>query len=92
MKKFLIVAFCVFASLFSVGCRSTEVVTEYVVPDLNFPTWPNPGPDNFPFDDKTETISVPLDYMEKLYVFKKDVKALEEYYDKIKELYMEADK
>ena len=91
MKKFFVFVFCIFIAFSSVGCKSTEVVTEFVVPDLNFPSWPNPGLENFPFDDGTNSVIVPLDYWEKLLFFKKDVKALEEYYKKVKELYMGAD-
>lgn len=92
MKKVFIVVLCVFASLFSVGCCSTtETVEEVIVPDMKFPEWPNPGQENFSFDDETDTISVPLNYWEKLFYYKNDIEALEEYYNGIRKLYMEAD-
>lgn len=89
MKRFLLLFVCLSAVVVGLGSCRTLVKTEieYVVPELNFPTWPNPGPVDFPFEDGV--ISVPVDYFRQLYDYKKDIEGVEEYYSRCKELYLE---
>lgn len=91
MKRILIILFialipCLLPIIFS-GCSSTKIEYEYIVPELSFPVWPNPGSEDFPLDPETNNAEVPLEYLKRLANYKKDINALEKYYLRCKELY-----
>jgi hypothetical protein len=61
-----------------------ETQIEYIIP--NVPVFPVfPVPDNVTYDRKTDQVSMPLWYWQKVAEYKIDIDAIEEYLDRLKE-------
>jgi hypothetical protein len=65
------------------SCRTVKSI-EYIheIPDISFPVFP--VPDCVTFDADTETVSMPLDYWQKIAEYKIDIDAIQKYLDKLK--------
>ena len=71
--------------LSTTNCATNRKI-EYVydIHDVVFPLFP--APEAVTFDEKTETVSMPLWYWQKIAEYKIEVDAIEAYFDKINKL------
>ena len=67
------------------ACKTTPKV-EYVftIPDVTFPVFP--PPDCVTYDDKTDLVSMPLWYWQKIAEYKIDVDAIKIYFKQLREM------
>jgi hypothetical protein len=65
------------------SCQTVKTI-EYIheIPNIDFPIFP--VPDFVTFDDVTETVSMPLDYWQKMAEYKIDIDAIQKYLNKLR--------
>jgi hypothetical protein len=66
------------------------VVVKPEIPEVTFPVFPPPDP--VTMDEKTEIVSMPLWYWEKIGEYNVDVKAIEEYLNRMRAIGAEKEK
>ena len=68
--------------LLSVSCASTKTVVVHDVPDVTFPTFPDPDPVTLDGD----VVSMPLWYFTKIAEYKADVDAIQKTFEELRKL------
>ena len=64
------------------SCATTKNNTVIEIPDITFPVFPDPAP--AVFDEKTNTVSMPLDYWLLITEYKDDVDRVQTYLDRLR--------
>lgn len=80
-RSWLAVAVATSLTTLSMSC-ATDTVVEYIVPDVVFPSFPNP--DCAEYDEESDKVAVPLWWWVDLAEYKVDVDAVEQYLDALK--------
>lgn len=70
--------------LLIISCKSNQIEVVYYVPDIIFPTYPNPDNNVF-YDEKNDEVRMKLSYYERIKNYKLEVDGIKNYYNYIKE-------